>query len=245
MVGGQAQHCRGVKAFLLAAGVGRRLGKLTEETPKCLLPVGGKPLMDYWIEAFERAGVAEVLVNLHHLPKQVEKHIRKYPSSIRFKTFYEEKLLGSAGTISKAWDFVSGEEQFLIVYADNYAEVDLSRLVRFHGEKGNPPLTLLAYRTDRPSDCGVLEIDGEDRVIGFEEKPACPRSDIVNAGIHVAGPELKSFLPAVVPADLGYHVLPKIVGRMFCLVTDECIIDVGTPESYVKADERSMLGRRD
>ena len=86
-----------MKAFLLAAGVGSRLRPITDVTPKCMLDIGGRPLLDIWLDAFDRAGVDEVLVNLHHLPDVVRRHLaaRTGPPTVRM--VFEPELLGSAG----------------------------------------------------------------------------------------------------------------------------------------------------
>jgi mannose-1-phosphate guanylyltransferase len=153
------------------------------------------------------------------------------------ETLYEPELLGSAGTISRAWDYVKDEESFFIAYADNFAQVDLKRLLAFHQVKQNPVLTLVAYETAEPQRCGIVELDHDQRVISFEEKPAHPKSNFANSGIHVASRELHDYLPATVPADLGFHVLPRLVGRMFGYVTDEFIQDIGSPAAYARVQE--------
>jgi mannose-1-phosphate guanylyltransferase len=224
-----------MKAFLLAAGRGTRLAELTRRTPKCLLPIGGRPLLDYWFDALEAARVEEVLVNLHHHPEQVQAYLNARATSIRIRTLREPGLLGSAGTIRTAWDFVADERDFFIVYADNFARVDLGRLARFHEEHGSPVLTLVAYPTDEPQRCGIVELDEQHRVVSFEEKPQHPRTNLANAGLHVASHALYNYLPENVPADLGFHVLPKLIGRMAGYVTDEYIQDIGTPETYARA----------
>jgi mannose-1-phosphate guanylyltransferase len=234
MVQTSARQDDRLKAFLLAAGVGSRLGELTAHTPKCLLPVGGRPLLDFWFDAFVAAGVTEVLINLHHLPDRVHSYLDRLNYPLRIRREYEPVLLGSAGTIRTHWDFVSDQSEFLIVYADNFARVDLRRLIRFHRDHGNPPLSLLAYETDEPSRCGILEFDDQSRVSSFAEKPARPRTNFANAGIHAAGPELLDVLPTALPADLGFHVLPRLVGRMYGYITREYIQDIGTPITYQK-----------
>jgi mannose-1-phosphate guanylyltransferase len=88
-----------MKAFLLAAGVGSRLRPITDTTPKCMLAIGGEPLLDIWLDAFGRAGVDEVLVNLHHLPDVVRNHLKARAGSLRppaVRTVFEPELLGSA-----------------------------------------------------------------------------------------------------------------------------------------------------
>lgn len=223
-----------MKAIVLAAGVGSRLGNLTADRPKCLIPILGKPLLDYWFDAFVAAGIDEILINLHHHADQVRDHLAASAYPLTFHTLYEPTLLGSAGTIRTAWEFVEHEESFFIIYADNFAQVDLKALFNFHVAKRQPPLSLLTYVTDEPRRCGILELDAQQRVISFEEKPDHPKSNIANAGLHVASRQLIRYLPDASPADLGFHVLPQLVGHMFAYITDEYIQDIGTPEQYAK-----------
>ena len=88
-----------MKAFLLAAGVGSRLRPITDTIPKCMVPIDGQPLLDIWLDAFDRAGVDEVLVNLHHLPDVVRRHLAARTGPPAVRTFFEPELLGSAGTL--------------------------------------------------------------------------------------------------------------------------------------------------
>lgn len=224
-----------MKAFLLAAGLGTRLGVLTRDTPKCLLPIAGKPLLQHWFDTLACAGVTDVLLNLHHHADKVRNYVAHSGTTLNVELFYESQLLGSAGTIRDAWEFVGDSESFFIVYADNFAKVDIRRLAQFHQAQGQPILTVLAYPTDEPQRCGILELDDTQRVVSFEEKPLKPRSNFANAGIHIAGCRLREFLPDRTPADLGFHVLPRLVGRMYGYITDEYIQDIGTPEAYAKA----------
>jgi mannose-1-phosphate guanylyltransferase len=229
-----------VKAFLLAAGVGSRLGALTANTPKCLLPIGGRPLLDYWFDTFTRAGVTDVLINLHHHADVVREYLKTKEATHRIRTLHEPTLLGSAGTLRAARDFVDGDECFYIIYADNYAEVDLTRLMDFHLSKRNPVITLVAYPTDEPHRCGILELDADDKVISFEEKPAHPKSNFANAGIHVANTRLFDYIPDITPVDIGFNVLPGLVGNMYGYVTEEYIQDIGTPDAYRHVQNKFM-----
>lgn len=221
-----------MKALVLAAGVGSRLGELTRNRAKCMLPIAGRPLLDYWCEMLAQAGVEDVYINTHHCAEQVREFIVTRPRGLRFQEGYEPVLLGSAGTLRRAHDFFKGDDRFLIIYADNYAEMDLRRLVAFHDAKHRPPLVLVSYPTDQPQSCGILELDSDGRVISFEEKPAHPKSNFANSGIHVATPELFQWVPEQAPSDIGFQVLPQLVGKMYGYVTNEFIQDIGTPAAY-------------
>ncbi len=122
----------GVKAFLLAAGVGSRLRPITDTTPKCMLAIDGRPLLDIWLDAFDRAGVDEVLVNLHHLPDVVRRHLAARAGPPAVRTFFEPELLGSAGTLLANRQWVDGEELFLACNADNLTDFDLRSLIDAH-----------------------------------------------------------------------------------------------------------------
>ena len=98
-----------MKAFLLAAGVGSRLKPITDDTPKCMVPIGGRPILDHWFDALADAGVDEVMVNLHHLAETVAEHVetRVRPPVVRLS--YEPELLGSAGTLVDNRKWVDAE----------------------------------------------------------------------------------------------------------------------------------------
>ena len=118
-----------MKAFLLAAGLGSRLRPLTDSIPKCMVPIGGRPLLDIWLDAFDRAGVSEVMVNLHHLPGVVRRHLADRTGPPVVRTFFEPRLLGSAGTLAANRRWVAEEQFFLACYADNLTDFDLRSLI--------------------------------------------------------------------------------------------------------------------
>jgi mannose-1-phosphate guanylyltransferase len=107
-----------MKAFLLAAGNGTRLRPLTDSVPKCLLPVRGVPLLEIWLNNCKAAGITDVLVNTHAHAETVRKFAAAQKSGVRIRIAEEPELLGSAGTLAKNREFVSGEESFVVLYAD-------------------------------------------------------------------------------------------------------------------------------
>jgi len=223
-----------MKAFLLAAGVGSRLRPITDTIPKCMVPIGRQPMLDIWLDAFGRAGVDEVLVNLHHLPDVVRHHLEERAGTPGVCTFFEPELLGSAGTLvaNRAW--VDGEEMFLACYADNLTDYDLSSLVQAHREHG-AIATLTAFHSERPSAGGVLELDATGTVVGFEEKPANPVSDLVNAGMYAFHPAVLDELSGRPPCDIGYDLLPRLVGRAKAVPVESYFQDIGTIDAYERA----------
>ena len=223
-----------MKAFLLAAGVGSRLRPITDTIPKCMVPIDGQPMLDIWLDAFDRAGVNEVLVNVHHLPDVVRRHLEARVGTPTVRTFFEPELLGSAGTLAANRDWINGDETFLACYADNLTDFDLSSLVQAHRENG-AIATLTVFHSERPSAGGVVELDATGTVVGFEEKPANPVSDLANAGMYAFHPSVLDELGGPPPRDIGYDLLPRLVGRAKALAVKGYFRDIGTINAYEQA----------
>jgi mannose-1-phosphate guanylyltransferase len=225
-----------VKAFLLAAGIGSRLRPITDATPKCMLPVGGRPLLDIWLDAFARAGVDEVLVNLHYLPEVVQNHLAERTGVPVVRMSFEPQLLGSAGTLLAHRQWVADEDFFVACNADNLTDFDLRSLIDAQRENG-AIATLTAFHSPNPSSGGVMEVDSDGTVVGFAEKPEHPVSDLVNAGIYAFQPGVLDEIKGEPPVDIGYDLLPQLVGRAHAVPIEGYFRDIGTPEAYRQAQE--------
>lgn len=203
------------RCVLLAAGLGTRLRPLTETVPKCLVDIVGKPLLGYWFDALERAGIRDVLVNTHHLREPVQAYLAQVERERGFRIVeaYEPKLLGSAGTLAANRAFADGADECVIVYADNLSDLDLGALLAFHRSHADP-FTMVLFRTSRPRECGIAALDADGRVVEFVEKPAEPRSDLANAGVYVVSADAYREIADQRAFDLGFDVLPRFVGRM-------------------------------
>ncbi len=225
-----------MKAFLLAAGVGSRLRPLTDTIPKCMVAIDGQPMLDIWLEALDRAGVDEVLVNLHHLPDVVHRHVAARTSPPTVRTVLEPELLGSAGTLVANRDWVDGEESFLACYADSLTDFDLRTLVQAHREH-DTVATLTVFHSERPWAGGVVELDATGRVIGFVEKPPNPVSDLTNAGMYAFHPSVLDEIDGAPPKDIGFDLLPRLVGRARAELVEGYFRDIGTADAYQRASE--------
>lgn len=223
-----------MKAFLLAAGVGSRLRPLTDTVPKCMVAIDGQPMLDIWLDALDRAGVDEVLVNLHHLPDVVRRHIAARTGPPAVRTVLEPELLGSAGTLLAHRDWVGTEELFLATYADNLTDFDLHTLVQAHRDH-DAIATLTVFHSERPSAGGVVELDASGRVIGFVEKPPHPVSDLTNAGMYAFHPSVLDEIDGVPPKDIGFDLLPRLVGRARAVLVEGYFRDIGTADAYQRA----------
>ena len=223
-----------MKAFILAAGSGTRLRPLTETTPKCLLPIQGVPLLQIWLENCHQAGIDEVLVNVHSLPEKIREFAAAQRSGVRLHIAEEEQLLGSAGTLFENRDFVAGEQAFFVLYGDVLTNVDLAEMLAFHREK-NAFVTLGIHQVAEPKHCGIVTADEDGVVQSFVEKPQNPQSNWAFSGVMVTSPEIFQFVPSQRPADIGFHLLPKLTGKMAAFKIPGYLVDIGTLNSYSAA----------
>lgn len=230
-----------VKALLLAGGLGTRLKPLTDTIPKCLVEIGGRPLLGYWFDALAAAGVRDVLINTHHLPQPVRAFLAaKDRAGFHTTEAFEPTLLGSAGTIAAAADFADDADDVVVIYADNLSDVDLGALVETHRRQGQP-MTMLLFRTPRPSASGIAALDARGTVVEFVEKPAQPKSDLANAGVYVVTAKAWREIAAMRAFDIGFEVLPRFVGRMHGHLHPGYHRDIGTFEALEAA--RADLAR--
>lgn len=229
-----------MKAFLLAAGLGTRLKPLTDDTPKCLVKINGVPLLAWWVRLFEVHSVTEVLINLHYLPERVREFLERYDTRIKFKYYYEENLLGSAGTLRENKDFVKGESDFLVCYADNLTNYNLTQFYNFHISKSALSSVAL-FETDHPHAKGIVEVDEHNKIISFEEKPKSPKSNLANAGIYIFQPAVLELIPNYELTDIGFHLLPKLVGNAYGWLSNDYLIDIGTPSDLKKASREFSI----
>ncbi len=228
-----------MRALLLAAGLGTRLHPITETKPKCLVPVGGRPILDYWFDLLFASGAIErALVNTHYLARQVEKHVANSRWAERVDLVYEAELLGTAGTV-KANRGYFGNDDFLLAHADNLTNFNVAQFVAAHTRR--PPacaMTMLTFRTDDPRSCGIVERDRSGVIVGFHEKVADPPGNLANAAVYVLTPEIVSFIAGLDGRviDFSTEVIPHFVGRILAVEGDFYHRDIGTIESLRRAD---------
>ena len=222
-----------MRAFLLAAGRGTRLGNLTTRVPKCLVQIQGEPLLDIWIKRLTTAGFSEVRLNTHHLSDVVEAHIEKSRYAIDVTTHHEDELLGTAGTLWRHREWLASGD-VLVAHADNYSLFDVEAFMRAHESRPSECLmTMLAFRTPTPESCGILDVDSHQILRNMWEKSRENHGNLANAAIYTAAPGLLPFLNAAF--DFSTDVIPKLFGRISVIETDRTHIDIGTPESLALA----------
>jgi mannose-1-phosphate guanylyltransferase len=226
-----------MRALLLAAGRGERLGPLTNETPKCLIEIAGRPLIDYWLTELRSASIERVIVNTHYLADKVAAHLAASPLQDFVEIIHEPVLLGTGGTVLANRPLLSAGP-FLVIHADNLSDLSVEALISAHaGRAPGCAMTMATFVTDRPRDSGIVETDQDGVVVAFHEKVAEPPGVHANAAVYVFEPEVVDFIAGLGRnvVDLSTEVIPHFLGCIQTYAHHGYHRDIGTPESLSRA----------
>lgn len=225
------------KAMILAAGAGSRLRPVTDRLPKPMVAIGGRPLLEYTIEQLARAGVAEVMINLHHLPDIIPGHFGDGARwGIRIRYSPEPEPLGTAGGVKHVEQFFD-DGAFFVWYGDNLSTCNLERLAAFHHDRAGLATIALHERED-PTSSGIVGLDDRSRVTRFLEKPRPDQvfSRWVSAGIFVLEPGVLHSIEPGMALDFGRDVFPSLLATGAALygyrmVPPERLYWIDTPDA--------------
>ena len=227
-----------MRAVLMAGGEGTRLRPMTASTPKPLLPVVDRPLMEHVLLLLRRHGFAETVVTVQYLASLIRAYFGDGSDlGVQLEYVSEERPLGTAGSVRNAADAL-GDEPFLVISGDAITDIDLGALTEFHRSRG-ALVTVCLTRRDDPLEFGITNVDEQGRVVRFLEKPTWGEvfSDTVNTGIYVMEPEVLGLVPADRTADWSADVFPALLASgapIFGYVADGYWEDVGTFDSYLR-----------
>ena len=229
---------RPLRALLLAAGLGTRLRPLTLHTPKCLVPINGEPLLSRWLRELEKVGCESVVINTHHLAKQVNDYVKDWSSSsMKVEIFHETELLGTAGTLIANRNLFD-DSIGLLIHVDNIMEEGLTDFIKSHVNRQERCLmTMLTFTTTTPETCGIVELDKDMIANGFHEKVKNPPGNIANGAIYAFDQKLFSHLDSMkkIPKDFSTEVIHTLLGRIQTHHTRKMYMDIGTPDALAKA----------
>ncbi len=228
-----------MKAMILAAGEGTRLRPLTETMPKPMLPVSGKPTLEWillWLRAY---GIRAMALNLSWLPETVQDCFGDGSRlGIGLTYSVEEALLGTAGGVKRLERFF--DAPFVLVYGDVLTDFDLGALMRFHQTRpAGARVTLSLTHVPNPTECGIVEVDSAGRITRFVEKPAPDAvfSDLANAGVLILEPEIVAAIPPDTFFDFSLDLFPLLLAEGvpfygWTLPEETYLIDIGSHAKY-------------
>lgn len=236
-----------MRAVVMAGGEGTRLRPLTTSTPKPLLPVAGRPILEYALMLLRKHGVTECAVTVQYLAARIRRYIGD-GSDLGMTVSYatETTPLGTAGSVLNARVALGGET-FVVLSGDAITDIDLTEMAQFHRDSQSLVTVALA-RKPNPLEFGNVITGHGGRIERFVEKPTWGQvfSDTVNTGIYIMEPEVLDMIPRGKPSDWSRDVFPALMkaeAPMFGYVTDAYWEDVGSLESYLLV-QRHVLERR-
>lgn len=226
-----------MKALILAGGLGTRLRDIVPDQPKPMVPVAGRPFLEYLVEWLRGQGFDDLVFCVGHRADQIQDHFgdgRRSGVSIAYAV--EVSPLGTAGALKNAEEHVTGTT--LVLNGDSYLEVDLPVMIAAHRERratdGRAVGMLAAVRVGDTSAGGALEMDGAGRIRGLREKGRVGPGR-VNGGTYVLEPEVWDAIPEGRPASLERETFPWLLAEGYHLCAypvDGFFVDIGTPQGY-------------
>jgi len=196
------------------------------------MPIRGKALLEIWLDELAKAGVSDVLVNLHYHAERVRDFLARPKFGGRIHSVFEETLLGTAGTLRTNAYFYRNSTLFM-AHADNFCLCDFRAFIDYH-RNGRPKetlMTMMTFRTDSPQTCGIVEPDNRGVVQKFHEKVKNPPGNLANAAIYLLEPEVVEWVIQAKADDFSTQVLPEFLGRIATWENRGIMRDIGSPES--------------
>ena len=226
-------------ALILSAGLGSRLGKLTADTPKPMLPIGSKPLLEINLDKVISLNVERIFINTHYKSEVIINFINgRKDLKNKVVLLHEPKLLGTAGTVQNLLNIYQISD-LIVMHGDNYFEDDLKNMLEVFISLPSFFWGLAGYfRADDPKSFGIFELDANDTVTAFHEKKVNSVGRNANSAIYMFNRNgLKNFIGLKTEqSDISINILPRLIGRIKALKLNGTFIDIGTPENLQKAN---------
>ncbi len=233
-----------MKAVILAGGFGTRLRPISSTRPKPMVPVLGKPNLQYILESLEKVSeVDEIILSVHYMRGEIREFIDEkmadYPKTIKFVN--DPMPLETGGALKNVERYVG--EDFLVIYGDVFTNFNFRELIKAH-EENNGLITVAVTKVYDPERYGVVETDEEGKVVHFEEKPRRPKTNLVDAGIYIVNKRVLEEIPENREVYFEKEVLPKYVstGEVYAykIPREYYWVDLGTPDDLFYAHQIAL-----
>ncbi len=228
-----------INAVVMAGGFGTRLRPLTDNTPKPMLPLGDRPMLELTIEQLKKTGIEHISLTTHYMPEVISEHFGNGDEfGVKINYVHEETPLGTAGALGL---LNKVEGPLLVINGDILTHVDFRAMANYH-QKHKACLTVGVRRYDLQVPYGVVECDGA-RVCKISEKPQMPF--LVNAGIYLIEPTALQFIPRGRNFDMP-DLIQRLIAENLMVASFPILeywLDVGRPGDYATAQEDVRMGR--
>ena len=230
----------------MAGGEGSRLRPLTINQPKPMVSIANKPCLGHLFDLLTRSGITEAYVTLQYLASVIQDSYGDGTSAgLRLRYSVEETPLGTGGSVRQIGEAL--QSTFIVVSGDALTDIDLTKVIAFHREKG-AAVTLTLYRVPDPLEYGVVVTDDTGRITKFLEKPSWGEvfSDTINTGIYVIEPPVLGRFPVGASFDFSKDLFPQLLADgepLYGYVAEGYWTDVGSIPEYARANADVLNGR--
>lgn len=234
-----------MQAVIMAGGKGTRLSSVITGIPKPMVPMNGRPLLEYQIENLKQSGIEDIILVIGHLGHIIQNHFKDGSDfGVKISYFVEEEPMGTAGALSYLQE--SLEENFLLVFGDLFININFERFYGFH-INNNSIATLYAHPNSHPYDSDILVTNSKGRVVQWSYKNSEREKDyknLVNAGVYVLNKKILEYIPKEQKVDLEKQVLVSVLDKelIYAYSCTEYVKDIGTPERLHKVEKDLLNG---
>ena len=219
---------------ILDGGLGTRLRLSVTDRPKVMAEVKGRPFITYLLDQLYKAGITKIVVSTGYMAEFIERTLGDSYKDLDIIYSRENKPLGTGGALKLAGQYMNGGYA-LVMNGDSFVEYDVQRFLSWHVMKRASVSMVLAW-VDNVNRFGSIKVNTEDDVNCFVEKGNISGSGLINAGVYLMKHEIVDSIPDETPFSLEKQFFPYLVGRgLYGYQTSERFIDIGTPESFDKA----------
>lgn len=228
-----------MQAVIIAGGKGTRISSITTTIPKALLPLNGKPLLDYSINYLKKNGCNNIIICAGFLGDKIKEYIKRRNYGIPIKLSKESIPLGTAGPLHLIKNLL--EDEFLVLFGDIFTTINLRKMLQFHKQK-NADATLVLHASDHPQDSMVVKIDNKDKLLSFIEKPGKnwgKYGNLTKTSLYVLKKSVINLIPKDKKVDFD-DIFPEMLKegkKLFGYITEEYVKDIGTAQRYKEVEE--------
>ncbi len=228
-----------MKALILAAGLGKRLG--LEEIPKPMYEINGKPVLEQNIMLLKKHNIHDICINLHYKPDVIKNYFSDGAKwGVKITYSYEKELLGTSGALKNIESFFD-KDPFFVIYGDNYTDIDFTDMLKFHN-KHKPITTISVFDPEKSLNSkiagGVVVIDDNYNLVSFIEGGKVKTKGYVNAGAYIVEPEILDFIPKNQSSDFGNNIFPLLLIKGYQIkayITKSFVLAIDTKDALNEA----------
>lgn len=236
-----------MKVVILAGGQGTRMGGLTKDIPKPMVPLAGKPILEHQLNLLSRYNLTDITILVGYKSEIIKNYFKDGVNwGVNIDYYQDPKPLGTSGSLKEIQNDISAP--FLLMYGDTILDIHLKDLINFHHKKKSIA-SLVVHPNDHPEDSDLIEIDKKGNVINFFSKPHKKNiyfRNLVNAALYVLDPEVFNFIRKGIFSDFGKDIFPKVLSSgkgISAYNTTEYIKDIGTPQRLKEVENDFFSGK--